>query len=141
MKKRKKIIIILLLMSMCIYTFFGCLKKTTISAGPIPDGIYEYNSVSKTYTYFEGEQYRDYWEIEGDEAVFYFDNWLDYRAKIVQKNGEIYFEGYKWITIIDILGAWLSGEKPTKLGTTDIYRVKYNLEEKSITVELYQKGE
>ena len=35
----------------------------------------------------------------------------------------------------------LYGKEPKKKGSTDIYLVEYNAEEKTITVELYKKGE
>ena len=109
----KKCIVILLTV-MCFSCFFAC-EKTRDITGPIPDGIYEYDLDGKTYVYFESTQYCDYWKIEGDEAVFYFDNWLDYRAKIVEKDGEIYFEGYKWNDFFNNLGALLCGKKLKKL--------------------------
>ncbi len=138
--KRKiisKILAVMLALCMSI-SFVGC-EKT----GPIPDGRYEPIDLqdSTYYVYAENSNYDYFWEIEGDTARKYGSNALSFKAKIVEKNGKIYFEGYKWITIFHILGALFIGEKPTKVGSTNIYLVEYNAEEKSITVELYQKGD
>lgn len=45
----------------------------------------------------------------------------DYKAKIVEKDGVIYFEGYKYRTLLDIL---LRGGK--QQGNTDVYLVEYD---------------
>lgn len=136
MKKFLKVLSLMLVSLLCFCCLFGCARNESAPTGPIPNGKYEFIPSSKTYIYTENENIQDYWKIKGDRATFYFDNWLDYKAKIVKKDGQIYFECYKWRDIFDILfrdGAWQ--------GSTNIYLVEYNAEENSITVELYKRGE
>ena len=55
----------------------------------------------------------------------------DYKAKIVEKDGVIYFEGYKYRTLLDIL---LRGGK--QQGNTDVYQVAYSESRQIISLTL-----
>ena len=141
MKKFLKVLSLMLVSLLCFCCLFGCAKAEPTQSGHIPNGRYHAVASSNTYVYNESENLRTYWEIKGDRATFYFDNWLDYKAKIVEKDGIIYFECYKWHDLFLYLGQIFSGEKLEKNGSTNIYLVEYNAEENSITVELYKRGE
>lgn len=143
--KRKiisKILAVMLALCMSV-SFVGCGQSESVSTGPIPNGRYELQNskAPNYYLYVENESYDFYWVIEGEDAECWTSGSLDVRAKIVEREGKIYFECYKWDDPLFNLGQLLKGEKPKKIGSTNIYLVEYNAEEKSITVELYQKGE
>ena len=55
--------------------------------------------------------------------------------KIVERDGKIYFEGYKWRDFWDIL--FRNGKES---GTTNIYSVIYNEIEKSMTLILVRNS-
>jgi len=121
---------------LCFCCFFGC-EKT----GPIPNGNYVWvgqnNEGLYTFTNNDIKQFCG-WIVEGDNAEFWTSSQLYYQGKIVEKDGKIYFEGYKYRDWFDILFNWDWGKNE---GKTDIYLVCYNAEEKSITVELYKEGD
>jgi hypothetical protein len=109
-----------------------CTKKTS----SIPDGLYGWcaddNIYESIYKLTESDVRDSYAiEVKGDKIQRWTSGSVDYKAKIVEKDGEIYFEGYKWRDIWDIL---FRGGKES--GTTNIYRVIYNETEKSITLIL-----
>ena len=91
----------------------------------------EYLTQTKNYSSHTATAYetdiRDFvgWDIEGDEAEYWVSSQINYKAKIVEKDGEIYFEGYKWKSI--------TGKE---CGFTHIYQVAYNEEERSIRLQL-----
>ncbi|MBQ8295998.1 MAG: hypothetical protein IJX87_06160 [Clostridia bacterium] len=143
MRKLAKVLALFFASVVCFCCFCGC-EKT----GPIPDGKYDYigavidktdiygDKISK-YIYTEGKLKTDnYWEIKGDEAWGYCSNSLTYKGKIVERDGKIYVEGYKWLSVPDLLlGKWMM------IGSTVVYLIEYNAEEKILTEELYKKGD
>ena len=146
MKRLKKLLTIWLaiLLTFCVsVSFVACGEEESV-LGPIPDGTYyclDINGDISTYIYAETISSDLYWIIEGDDAYFYISGSFDQAAKVVEKDGEIYIECYKWITIIDIFEDLLLWEWPEKEGSTNIYLVNYNSERKILTLELYKKGE
>ena len=149
MKRLKKLLTIWLavLLAFCasVTCFTGCeqSESTKPVVGPIPDGTYYWdrNRDKETYIYDETEISELYWEIEGDEARLYSSGWLSERAKIVEKDGKIYFESYKWINWVHMVINLIFLQGPKREGTTHIYLVEYNAEEKSIKIELYKEGQ
>ena len=129
MKKIKKLLTIglaVLLMLCMSISLVGCKK-----AGPIPNGYYSIKNQNESVYLFTEKDIRDRycWVIDGDIAEEWVSGSCDYKAKIVEKDGEIYFEGYKYRTLLDIL---LRGGK--QQGNTNIYQVVYNESEGSITI-------
>ncbi|MBQ4269589.1 MAG: hypothetical protein IJB97_08085 [Clostridia bacterium] len=127
MKKIKKLLTIglaVLLMLCMSVSLVGC-KKT----GPLPNGHYGMmNSIPEeplpdlSFGFTQGDIRDNYgWVIDGDTAEMWVSGSCDYKAKIVEKDGVIYFEGYKYRTLLDIL---LRGGK--KQGNTDVYLVEYD---------------
>ncbi len=131
MKKIKKLLTIgfvcLLMLCMSV-SLIGCNKT-----GPIPNGYYRMKNQKETVYLFTENDIRDGhgWVIDGDTAEMWVSGSCDYKAKIVEKDGEIYFEGYKYRTLLDIL---LCGGK--KQGNTDVYQVVYDESERSIFLAL-----
>ena len=127
MKKIKKLLTIGLavLLMLCVsISLVGC-KKT----GPLPNGHYGMmNSIPEeplpdlSFGFTQGDVRDSYgWVIDGDTAERWVSGSCDYKAKIVEKDGEIYFEGYKYRTLLDIL---FRGGK--QQGNTDVYIVEYD---------------
>ena len=89
----KKLIILLLVSILCVCFFFGCTHL-----GPIPNGYYCWSSAGENiYEFTESDIRQTHgWEIKGDIAQRWTSSSIDYKAKIVEKDGKIYFEGYKW---------------------------------------------
>lgn len=82
--------------------------------------------------FYEGDAKDSFcWEIKGDTAQQWTSGLVNYKARIVEKDGKIYFEGYKWRTLLDIL---FRGGK--EQGFTYDYIVEYNMEENSIALIL-----
>ena len=130
MKKIKKLFTIglaVLLMLCMSVSLFGC-KKT----GLIPNGYYGMSQNEDVYI-LTGNDIRDSfgWVIDGDTAEMWVSGSCDYKAKIVEKDGEIYFEGYKYRTLLDIL---LCGGK--QQGNTDVYQVTYSESRQIISLTL-----
>ena len=101
----------------CSFCFVGCQKT-----GPIPNGKYAMK-LGTDYSYYSEEKHLDnYWEIKGDTATEYVSSAASYKAKIVEKDGVIYFEGYKWKDFFTSI----------ELGSENDYTVEYNAERKSI---------
>ena len=71
----------------------GCSTK-----GPIPNGNYYCNSEIDNVFYYTEKSIRNTygWEIDGTDAELWTSSSIIYKAKIVEKKGRIYFEGYKW---------------------------------------------
>lgn len=131
MKRIKRLLTTLLavLLMLCMsVSLVGC-KKT----GPIPNGYYFMRKQNETIYVFTENDIRDSygWAIDGDTAEEWVSGYCCYKAKIVEKDGEIYFEGYKFKTLLDIL---LGDGKPQ--GNTDVYQVVYNESEQSIFLAL-----
>ncbi len=130
MKKTMRVFILSLASILCFCSFLGCTKKTS----PIPDGLYVWqgdnNIYESIYKLTENDIRSSFgWEIKGDTAQRWTSGSVDYKAKIVEKDGEIYFEGYMFRDIFDVL---FRGGKQS--GDTKIYRVIYDETEKSITL-------
>lgn len=100
----------------------GCEKKS----GPIPNGDYGLsNQGENVFEYTDNDIRNTYgWEIEGNEAKRWVSSCLDYKAKIVKKEGKIYFEGYKWKDLFS------SREQ----GYETMYEVVYEEETQTITL-------
>ena len=144
MKKIKRLLTIgvaVALMFCMSLSFVGCKKEPVI--GPIPDGIYGINGPESfiKYIYTESNEQGHYWIIQGDNAESWTSGFLGKKAKIVEKDGKIYFECYKWFTVSGIITDLIFGNIPKGEGSTNIYLVEYNPEERSIFLELYEKGE
>ena len=127
-KRMKKWLAMLLGGILLLFSFSGC-EKT----GPIPNGKYIDNLDGK-YIYAENSHSQFYWEIDGDVAQSWGSGSSWYKGNIVEKEGVIYFECYKWRSFIDII----LGIK--KRGADVIFIVDYNPEEKSITLTKIQNG-
>ena len=95
----KKILIYVLVISLLLCcTMSGCSssQKNTV----IRDGFY-YSSCDRNgvwhYNFYNENDSKGYrYEIDGDKAYRYIGNTVDYKADIVEIDGEIYFYGYKW---------------------------------------------
>ena len=120
MKKIKKIftigLTVLLMLCMSI-SLFGC-KKT----GLIPNGYYGMSQNEDVYI-LTGNDIRDSfgWVIDGDTAERWVSGSCDYKAKIVENDGKIYFKGYKWKDLLDIL--FRDGKEQ---GNSGVYIVEYD---------------
>ncbi|MBQ8295015.1 MAG: hypothetical protein IJX87_01120 [Clostridia bacterium] len=136
MKTLVKTIALFFASVVCFCCFCSC-EKT----GPIPDGKYEYifpvEDKTDRYIYTEDKIKAEvYWEIKGDEAWVYCSNSLTFKGKIVERDGKIYVEGYKWLSVFDLLlGEW------RMIGSTSVYSVEYDAEEKILTKEIYKLGD
>jgi len=115
---------VLLMLCMSI-SLVGCKK-----VGPIPNGHYEMvNSIPEEplpdFSYgFTQRDIRDSygWIIDGDTAEEWISGSCNYKAKIVEKDGKIYFEGYEWF---DFLYS-LTSCSPKYEGNTNVYLVEYD---------------
>ena len=134
MKRFLKLIAISLVSILCI-TFSGsilngCADLPTTSTGPIPNGKY-IASPGDIYTFTNEKGIVDIerWEIKGDKAEYWAEDYIAYKATIVERDGKIYFECYKWVdpwSVIACIG---------KSGTEDVFEVVYDDLSKSITVK------
>ena len=115
-------IILSALCLLCSFCFTACQK------GPIPNGKYADTPSGNVSYYTEDDSVEFYWEIKGDTAKHYTSRALDFKAKIVEKDGYIYFEGYKWKSLFSSI----------EMGSEDRYIVEYNETENSITVHSLQ---
>ena len=141
MKKKVILNILLLVLVFCMSIgFVGCGKEEASSVGPIPNGIYAYNGDyedKQSFIYTENNDNTEYyWIIQGNHAESWGSGILGRKATIVEKEGKIYFECYKWRELYDIFFSW-----GRLRGNTNIYLVEYNAEKNNITVELYKRGE
>ena len=109
------------LMCLC---FVGCKKEELIPNGNYQT-IYAIPEMSLPYLYheFTEKDIRDTegFIIDGNTAKQWVSSCCIYKAKIVEREGQIYFEGYLFRDILDVLLG--DGEKK---GSTKIYAVKYN---------------
>lgn len=117
MRKRiLKAIILFVLSTICFVCFFGC-EKT----GPIPKGYYCWSADGENiYELTEADIRETFgWEIKGDTAQRWTSGSVNYKAKIVERGGKIYFEGYKWKDLLSTVES----------GSETIYEVVYNSSE------------
>ena len=93
MRKITIAVTLFLALIMCFCGLFGCAKT-----GPIPNGYYCWSSAGENIYEFTESDIREFfgWEIKGDLAQRWTSGSVDYKAKIVERDGKIYFEGYKW---------------------------------------------
>ena len=102
MKKIKKLLTIwlaVLLMPCMSVNLVGC-DKTEI----LPNGNYAIAFKINTFEYIDRDVRDTYgWVIDGDTAELWTSSVCEYKAKIVKKDGQILFDGYKWRNLIDIL--------------------------------------
>lgn len=119
---------IVLLSAVCLALcagFAGCKNE-----GPIPDGNYGFTGAVYTFKYTDGDVKDTYgWIIEGDTVERWVSGSRDYKAKIVRKDGQIIFDGYKYRDFLDIL---LRGGAQS--GSNHDYTVVYDEIERAITL-------
>ena len=125
MKKMKKLwaVVFSVLLMLCMgLGLVGCDEKN----GPIPNGNYTVVSTETMCFGFTEKSARDPygWEIEGKKATCWVSGYTDYKANIVEKDGKIYFEGYKW-------KGFLSSREE---GRETVYEVVYDEETQTITL-------
>ena len=130
MKKRRIFIAVLMifLVSLISVSFVGCAET-----GPIPNGYYgvapgvhDGSKPLDTFSYTMQDIRGSYgWVIDGDTAEEWVSGSCVYKAKIVKKDGWIYFEGYKWTNFL------LGGKEQ---GKDDSFLVAYNESERSFSV-------
>ena len=129
MKKWFSKLLCFIMLLLTAFVFAGCKK-----AGPIPNGDYMQTDWGETqvFRFVEKDDGGDFFglTIEGDSVAHYESNFLFYRAKIVERDGKIYFEGYKWKEL------FLSSE----MGNETVYEVIYSEAEKTITLIVVKKG-
>ena len=130
-KQMKKILSLFL----CFLTLFfcaGCGEKEANSKGPIPNGYYYWSSEEKNTLIYTESDIREIsgWVIKGDTAEHWASDTVHYKAKIVEKDGKIFFEGYKWEEFL----------VSSKMGSENIYEVIYDETEKSFeTITVYNE--
>ncbi len=132
MKKFFSICFSVLLMFCMSISLFGCKR-----VGPIPNGYYGVahsipeNPLPDNYFMLVECDIRDSygWVVEGDKAEKWVSGLCEYKAKIVEKDGKIYFEGYKWRDFFDVIFNYKEMQ-----GYESDYAVIYNETEKSIAL-------
>ena len=94
----------------------------------IPNG--KYVSINPSDNVFfnrsSDENAEYYWEIKGDNAMRYVSGYVDYKAKIVKKDGLVYFEGYVFTDVLSNV----------KMGSIVKYLVEYSQTEKTIQIQV-----
>ena len=120
-KKLWAVVLGALLMLCMSFGLVGC-KKT----GLIPNGYYSIKNQNETVYVFTENDMRDRycWVIDGDIAEEWVSGSCCYKAKIVEKDGKIYFEGYTW-------KSFLSSKK---WGHETVYEVVYDEDAQTITL-------
>lgn len=79
--------------------FIGCDKTTSI-----PDGYYWFALDNTTFERTDTDIKNSHgWVIDGDTAELWTSGMCEYKAKIVEKDGEILFDGYQWRNVVDVL--------------------------------------
>ena len=122
MKKVKSVILMLLVLFCITLNLGGCANQELIPNGKYIADNYQNNNV---FILTADEINTDfYWVINNGSAQRYISGTVDYKSKIIEENGVVYFEGYTWISIF-------SGKK---LGSTTKYMVEYDVQSKSITL-------
>ncbi len=125
MKKTVSRFLLGLFLIVSLFGYSGCKEEM----GPIPDGYYighgEYSYCEKnhfSHFFFIKKVHSDnHLDIDGYKAEEYVSGSLYYKANIVEKDGKIYFECYKWK---DIFGDWR--------GIETVFEIEYNAENKTI---------
>ena len=135
----------ILCMTFVVSILSGSADASTTKTGPIPNGIYIYNhnessASDKTAVFdfiMEGsvleEDLIDFsgYEIKGSKAYKWVSGSTIYKANIVEKDGKIYFKGYKWVDMANVISC-----SSDKQGTEWIYEVEFNETEKRIITKL-----
>ena len=129
MKKWISVILSAILSLGVLFSFSGC--KEEVEVGPIPNG--KYAGLDGEYVRMKNYEGDLYWKIEGNNVEQWVSNSLDYKAKIVKKDGKMYFEGYKWV---DPLSSFLNCQEVV-VGREKTYEVFYDAEKKTITIDYY----
>ena len=125
MKKILAVILSALTFVLSIF-FVGCGKVSYI-----PEGYYGWTNAENIYEFTENDIRKSYgWVVDGDIAEEWVSGSCCYKAKIVEKDGKLYFEGYEWF---DFLYS-LTSCSPKYEGNTNVYEVTYNEIGKSITL-------
>ena len=123
-----KKLVTILLSSICVIgsmSFIGC-DKTSV----IPEGNYFVDGENNVFSYTESDIRDTYgWIIDGDTAEQWTSSQCLYKAKIIEKDGEIIFDGYRWRDFWDTL----LGNK-SKQGSDHDYTVIYDEVNRSITL-------
>ena len=109
----------------------GC-NKTSV----IPEGNYAISSENNEFSFTE-EDIRDAygWVIKGNTAEQWTSSVCEYKAKIVEQDGQILFDGYRWLSILDLL----LGDKD-KNGSDCDYIVEYNAGVITLTPKMPQEN-
>ena len=106
-------------------SFVGCGKTCSI-----PDGYYWFALDHTTFEYTDTDIKNSHgWVIDGDTAEQWTSNVCEYKAKIIEKDGEILFDGYTWRDIADLF----LGDTDER-GSERDYTVVYDEETKRITL-------
>ena len=130
MKKCISVILSIILSLGVLFSFSGC--KEEVEVGPIPNG--DYIGVDEEFFLVDGQDVNlQTWRIEGNNAEFWVSSCLEYKAKIVERDGKIYFEGYKWVDYFD----YFTSCQKKQQGNEKIYEVLYEAERKCISVDMY----
>ena len=128
MKKFFSNLLCFVMLLLTFFVFAGCKKE---KIGPIPNGDYMQTGWGETqvFRFVEKDDGGDFFglKIEGDSVAHYESGSLFYRAKIVERDGKIYFEGYKWKMPFY---SWIYGE----CGDETVYESIYSETEKTITL-------
>ena len=121
MSKKLATILSIFLLIIASLSFLGC--SILESKGPIKNGYY-YDTLNNGVFIFTESSIRQSsgFEISGNNAEYWISGYIDYKAKIVEKDGKIYFEGYMFK---ELFSKYESGHNT-------IYEVVYNVEDKSI---------
>ena len=100
MKKIKKLLTIgLAVLLMLCMSLVACDKTSSI-----PDGYYWFALDNTTFEHTQTDIKNSYgWVIDGDTAELWTSGMCEYKAKIVEKDGEILFDGYQWRNVVDVL--------------------------------------
>ncbi len=125
MRKIKKIfsvwLAILLMLCMSV-NLVGCNKAGPITNGnygvvySIPEEPFPDNCFMRT----ESDVRKSYgWIIDGNTAEEWVSGICQYKAKIVERDGKIYFEGYQWRDFVDIVFG-----RYQKHGSNTVYEVE-----------------
>ncbi len=119
--KKLATILSIFLLIIASLSFSGC--SILESKGPIKNGYY-YDTLNNGVFIFTESSIRQSsgFEISGNNAEYWISGYIDYKAKIVEKDGKIYFEGYMFK---ELFSKYESGHNT-------IYEVVYNVEDKSI---------
>ena len=122
MKKIKSITLMLIVLLCITLNLGGCANHSAI-----PNGKYvAVNYQNKNVFVLKNSANEDdfYWEINYGMAQRCTSGIIDYKCKIIEDNGVLYFEGYTWNKIFST----------KKMGSTTKYMVVYDDQSKSITV-------